>query len=833
MLCLPALGQDAEISVLARDGASGLTNTGLAASINDERAMAFTANDSNGSRLFYVKPGQSPVAISTIFGSNRTFSGVGLQSGPSPLAIARELVTGPATIIRSWDVRTFANVILGSSVSPPIDWDSAASFVDINDLGVASVVALIGGSTSTAVLGGSARPLSQLAPPYSGVQLIRPQIANTGEVVFRDNIGRIIIFSAFGGGGEVIAGTTQGFSSATNRRPGISADGKAVGFVGNHGFGVGAYVSFKRSDGTRIIFPIDGEDLNTSFPDDQRVGVEHMKVGPTLDRIMVGYVATVGGVTQVRRRDAFLSNDSLISVSPAETVIAVGQSLPSGGTVTGLSLYDPITKKGDLGFTASTGSGTAVVQARSRAYKQHQSPWGTKPFASQTNPNTVAKKGCYLTALAELHRVLGIRSGTNEEITPGYLNDFVQRAGNHNASNDFVYSAITRATRGPRAIGFVARGESTDNDPQLLNEIDTWLSLGHPVVLHVRGTVPCGHFVLALRKRQERSYVDDTTLVNTYVISDPTRRAGQDYDTLNNSFYQNKVCGYRLWTEQRLPQMSVSAHSPIELMATDDLGRRTGYDSTTGTLREEIPGATYVYDGGIESPDAPGEVSPIYKQIVFNDPPSGDLTLRVYGTGSGSYEVDFAALDSSIASQMTTFTGSTSNGQIENFNISFNASNAQASFITPAGGVNISGTLELGGYEGSSLPIPFELRTPDTTSTVKSWTKDLANQSAFTLRGIVPGTYDLAARGDRWLRRTQRVVVGPSGLTGLVTSLVAGDIDGDNEIAIGDYAVLSVSYGSEPGQAAWVEVADLNGDLVIDIGDYSILSANYGLVGDD
>lgn len=74
----------------------------------------------------------------------------------------------------------------------------------------------------------------------------------------------------------------------------------------------------------------------------------------------------------------------------------------------------------------------------------------------------------------------------------------------------------------------------------------------------------------------------------------------------------------------------------------------------------------------------------------------------------------------------------------------------------------------------------------------------------------------------------------PGGLT--ATSLdfapIAGDIDGDNEVGIGDFAVLSFAFGSSAGDPNYIEEADLNGDETIDIGDYAILSQNFGRVGD-
>jgi hypothetical protein len=71
------------------------------------------------------------------------------------------------------------------------------------------------------------------------------------------------------------------------------------------------------------------------------------------------------------------------------------------------------------------------------------------------------------------------------------------------------------------------------------------------------------------------------------------------------------------------------------------------------------------------------------------------------------------------------------------------------------------------------------------------------------------------------------------GQDALNVTLLNGDVDDDNEVAIGDYAILSTAFGSVPGDGNWIEQADLNGDLEVNIGDYAILSQNFGQVGDD
>lgn len=65
-----------------------------------------------------------------------------------------------------------------------------------------------------------------------------------------------------------------------------------------------------------------------------------------------------------------------------------------------------------------------------------------------------------------------------------------------------------------------------------------------------------------------------------------------------------------------------------------------------------------------------------------------------------------------------------------------------------------------------------------------------------------------------------------------VVALTNGDVDGDNEVAIGDYAILSAAFGSMPGDPNWVEAADVDDDGEVTIGDFAVLSNNFGLEGD-
>ncbi|MBX7132066.1 MAG: hypothetical protein K1X67_05230 [Fimbriimonadaceae bacterium] len=91
----------------------------------------------------------------------------------------------------------------------------------------------------------------------------------------------------------------------------------------------------------------------------------------------------------------------------------------------------------------------------------------------------------------------------------------------------------------------------------------------------------------------------------------------------------------------------------------------------------------------------------------------------------------------------------------------------------------------------------------------------------------------LSTKPTHWLKRTIQVDASSGNALGQLLNLKNGDSDGDNEVGIGDYALLSAAYNTELGDGSWDPLADLNQDLSVNIADYAILSANYGSVGDD
>lgn len=134
-------------------------------------------------------------------------------------------------------------------------------------------------------------------------------------------------------------------------------------------------------------------------------------------------------------------------------------------------------------------------------------------------------------------------------------------------------------------------------------------------------------------------------------------------------------------------------------------------------------------------------------------------------------------------------------------------------------------------------PVTIEVRPAGSTTPVATVIVPLSSAGAYTANlGIVlpPGNYDVTAKGTHWLRgKVASVAMTSAGASAVNFSLHNGDCDGDNEVAIGDYSLLSTSFGDCLGDPGYDPAADLNGDDCVDIGDFAILSANFGLTGED
>jgi len=154
----------------------------------------------------------------------------------------------------------------------------------------------------------------------------------------------------------------------------------------------------------------------------------------------------------------------------------------------------------------------------------------------------------------------------------------------------------------------------------------------------------------------------------------------------------------------------------------------------------------------------------------------------------------------------------------------------------------VGGTINLLDYIGSAYlgqQVDVEIRNVGSTTPIAGQaftvTVNPDGSYGFTTPNPLPnGTYDIAFKGSHWLRKVVGSVTLAPGVTNSVsTSLINGDVDGDNSVTIFDYIELSDKFDLNLGDPGFNENADLDGDGAITIFDYIVLSDTFDQFGDN
>jgi hypothetical protein len=157
---------------------------------------------------------------------------------------------------------------------------------------------------------------------------------------------------------------------------------------------------------------------------------------------------------------------------------------------------------------------------------------------------------------------------------------------------------------------------------------------------------------------------------------------------------------------------------------------------------------------------------------------------------------------------------------------------------------DVTGTVTLQGNTDHSALITFEVRQPGTTAISANGTNDEDSgtpgtqittgvDGSYTIIGVAAGTYDVTAKGSKWLRQKQEnVAVTPGGTTVAdFLSLKGGDANNTNSVNVLDLNILKSSYGKSQGTPGYDDRADFNKTNSVNVLDLNILKSNYGKSG--
>jgi hypothetical protein len=268
-------------------------------------------------------------------------------------------------------------------------------------------------------------------------------------------------------------------------------------------------------------------------------------------------------------------------------------------------------------------------------------------------PWTIAAKGCALVCAVMVLRYHGVVTGVDGElVTPENLNAWLigQRDG-YNPLGKLNWDKLTEYSGGK----VTYRGRTDEPNDALLREE---LCQHGPTVIRTNslGGRSGGHFAVATG----RDYPEEST----WLINDP---AGGVRATLAAG-YDNRYYGLRMftgpefvWTD-RMSGLTISLHSPAELLLTDPQGRRTGRDPIRNVDCREIPNSGYG-DESIADAETREPVPP-EMELDIREPMDGTYILQVVGTENGSYSLYIRPQDragkspaQAFFAQMPTFPG--------------------------------------------------------------------------------------------------------------------------------------------------------------------------------
>lgn len=279
--------------------------------------------------------------------------------------------------------------------------------------------------------------------------------------------------------------------------------------------------------------------------------------------------------------------------------------------------------------------------------------WYTYPLG--TPGETVSKWGCNLTSAAMLINYFAATQGSSFRTNPKELNAWIRRHGITKVHA--IYSAALSYAR-ENQVRMYMPVPSTGNEQDLRN----YLRTGNPVILRVpAGASPSSvHFVVA-------TGITTYQGTPTYSIHDPLDGAtslaqqGRNY---------NQVNLFNSTSPDQRTLMTI-VQSPVEILVTDPLGRRVGRDPVRGIDYAEIPGAIYERDA--LAPDAAGgRQAPLEeKYVLIVAPVDGRYQVRLTGTDTGAYGLEYVATDWDGRLSTARLTGSTHKGVVHDYSLAY------------------------------------------------------------------------------------------------------------------------------------------------------------------
>lgn len=264
----------------------------------------------------------------------------------------------------------------------------------------------------------------------------------------------------------------------------------------------------------------------------------------------------------------------------------------------------------------------------------------SNPLTSTETPWLINGKGCFLSSTA---MVFGYFRAS---ITPPDLNNFLKARNQGYVGAGSVNSAV--AIQYPRSQNVSV----TFNGAGATSALSQAVCSAGPQLMGVKcvnrhGVQKATHWVLAYGQDQKKT---------TWLIMDPNGGKPINLSDKYAGFCETRTFQGPEFTFTDQRGLTVSFHSPGELLITDPSGRRLGFDPLTNQSFTEIPGSFYD-DVGLQDDvtELPADDTDTGKSLGLVSPATGDYTLTVTGTGTGTYNMEIQGLDVNGQPSLSTF----------------------------------------------------------------------------------------------------------------------------------------------------------------------------------
>lgn len=266
-----------------------------------------------------------------------------------------------------------------------------------------------------------------------------------------------------------------------------------------------------------------------------------------------------------------------------------------------------------------------------------------RDYGDPTNPAhiydhtnlTIGSRGCALTSAAMVLSYHGI------DTDPVKLNEWLKQHGGFDSTGGiYMHKALTdyskdmsHGTLIVNKLGIVKKSYFGVPNPFADDQLSKDICQYGPQIMKINYDDGHEHNVVAVGriKRDENWGIADSV--------DGTYATMKRWDPTYAMYTQ--VAGPEYTFTDIQSSLTIRFHSPGQLVLTDPLGRKLGYDPILQKEYHEIPNGSYniLYQSALNGPP---DQDPT-KELDLPVPQEGEYTLTITGTGTGSYDLDVLA----------------------------------------------------------------------------------------------------------------------------------------------------------------------------------------------